>query len=75
MLNWYLQNGKDSDVVINSSVSLSRNFKDIPFTTKFSKEQAQKIKDTIKEVTPSLGYGLKYIDLSDLDNVTKLSLV
>ena len=43
---------------------------DLSKTVEELKEQAQKIKDTIKEVTPSLGYGLKYIDLSDLDNVT-----
>ena len=28
-----------------------------------------------KEITPSLGYGLKFIDLKNLDDVTKLSLV
>ena len=30
MLNWYLQNGKDSDVVISSRVRLARNLDEIP---------------------------------------------
>ena len=75
MLNWYLQNGKDSDVVISSRVRLARNLDDIPFPTKFSKEQAEKVLEKMKEVTPSLGYGLKFIRLEDLDNITKVSLV
>lgn len=75
MLNWYLQNGKDSDVVISSRVRLARNLDDIPFPTKFSKEQAEEVLDKMKEVTPSLGYGLKFIRLEDLDDITKVSLV
>jgi protein arginine kinase len=75
MLNWYLQNGKDSDVVISSRVRLARNLDDIPFPTKFSKEQAEEVLEKMKEVTPSLGYGLKFIRLEDLDDITKVSLV
>ena len=43
MQNWYLQNGKDSDVVISSRVRLARNLEEVPFPTKYSKEQAKKI--------------------------------
>lgn len=28
MINWYLQNGKDSDVVISSRIRLARNLAD-----------------------------------------------
>ena len=31
MVNWYMQNGKESDVIISSRVRLSRNIKGIPF--------------------------------------------
>ena len=75
MQNWYLQNGKDSDVVISSRVRLARNLMDIPFPTKFTKEQAKKVLETIKEIAPSIGYGLKFINLNDLDDITKVSLV
>ena len=75
MVNWYLQNGKDSDVVISSRVRLARNLREYPFPTKFSKEQAQEVLDKIKEVTPSIGYGVKFINLNDIDDITKVSLV
>lgn len=74
-MNWYLQNGKDSDVVVSSRVRLARNIQKYPFTTKCSKEDLDKILEDIKEITPSLGYGLKFIDLKDIDDITKVSLV
>ena len=36
MLNWYLQNGKDSDVVVSSRIRLARNFNNIPFELKYT---------------------------------------
>ena len=75
MVNWYLQNGKDSDVVISSRVRLARNLREYPFPTKFSKEQAQEVLDKIKEITPSIGYGLKFVNLNDIEDITKVSLV
>lgn len=74
-MNWYLQNGKDSDVVISSRVRIARNLEEIPFPTKFTKEQAKNVLEKIKEITPSIGYGLKFIDLNNLDDITKVSLV
>ena len=75
MSNWYLQNGKDSDVVISSRVRLVRNLNGFKYVNKCSKEEQKKILETIKEIVPSLGYGLKYMELKDMDDVTKLSLV
>lgn len=75
MANWYLQNGKDSDVVLSSRVSLSRNMQNYPFTVKCSKEDLNKILDEVKEIVPSLGYGLKFINLNDIDDITKIALV
>lgn len=74
-MNWYLQNGKDSDVVISSCVMLARNIQKYPFEPKCTGADFEKIVNDIKEITPSLGYGLKFIDLKNLDDVTKLSLV
>ena len=74
-MNWYLQNGKDSDVVISSRVRLARNIQKYPFEPKCTEADFEKIVNDIKEITPSLGYGLKFIDLKNLDDVTKLSLV
>ena len=74
MSNWYLQNGKDSDVVVSSRVRLSRNLNGFNFLNRCTKEEQEKILEKVKEVVPSLGYGLKYVNLDDLDDVTKLSL-
>ena len=54
-MNWYLQNGRDSDVVISTRVRLARNLEEYPFPTKFSKEQAENVLKEIKEIVPSLG--------------------
>ena len=75
MSNWYLQNGKDSDVVVSSRVRLVRNLKGFKYLNKCTKPEQEKILEIIKEIVPSIGYGLKYIDLNDLDDITKVSLV
>lgn len=75
MSNWYLQNGKDSDVVISTRVRLARNIKDFKFENKCSKEEKKKILEKMEEIVPSLGYNLKLLKLKDMDNLTKISLV
>ena len=75
MANWYLQNGKDSDVVISSRVRLARNLADFPFKDKAKQEDLEQILKIIKEIVPSIGYGLKYIELRNIDNFTKLTLI
>ena len=74
-MNWYLQNGKDSDVVISSRIRLARNIENYPFMPKISKEKANEVLEKIKDITPSIGYGLKFINLKDIDDITKVSLV
>ena len=74
-MNWYLQNGKDSDIVISSRIRLARNLKDYPFPTKFSNEQAGMVLETIKNIVPGIGYGLKYMQLKDIDELTRGELV
>lgn len=75
MLNWYLQNGKDSDVVISSRIRLARNIKEFPFIIKASKKDIENIEEKIKEMTPDIGYGIKFLKLKDIDDITKMSLV
>ena len=75
MVNWYLQNGKESDVVISSRVRLARNISEFNFPNKYSKEESKLILKKIKDIVPSLGYGLKYMELKDIDDITKISLI
>lgn len=75
MLNWYLQSGKDSDVVVSSRIRLARNIKGIPFEPKCTKEEQKQVVDKMKQVVLNLGYGLKVWNLKDMDDITKISLV
>ena len=73
-MNWYLQNGKDSDVVISTRIRYARNLQNYRFNIK-NNEEAEKVENAIKEETPSIGYGLKFLSLKDIDEITKMSLV
>lgn len=75
MLNWYLQNGKESDVVVSSRIRLARNLSNFPFATKQTKEIKDKLEETVKEIVPSLGYSLKFVRMQDMDEITKMSLL
>lgn len=75
MSNWYLQNGKESDVVISTRVRLARNITGFNFENKCSKEERKEILNKMEEIAPSLGYGLQLLRLKDMDEVTKISLV
>ncbi len=75
MLNWYLENGKDSDVVISSRVRLARNIKEIPFINKVSKKNKEEVIKIVENIVPSIGYGLKLLKLKDMDDITKIELV
>jgi len=72
-MNWYLQSGNESDVVLNSKVKLSRNIKGINFTPKASKDDLKKVFDLAKKI--SIGYGLHFKSLDDLSDVEKQEYV
>ena len=74
MLNWYLQTGKDSDVVIASKITFARNLSHFNFYIK-EDEKIQKLENLIKEKSLQLGYGLKFVKLSELDEITLQELI
>lgn len=73
-MNWYLQSGKDSDVVVSTRIRFARNLEGFKFNLK-SRQDVEKLKDKIKENVYAIGYGLKYLELKDMDDITKMSLV
>jgi len=74
-LNWYLQSGKESDVVLSTRIRLARNIREIPFVNKITKQQREEVNSIMKQAVEKAGYGLKFIKLKDIDDITKLSLV
>ncbi len=72
-MNWYMQTGKDGDVVLNSKIQYSRNLRNYRFETKSLKE-IQEIENIVKNNLASIGYNLKFLKLKDMDELTKKSL-
>lgn len=73
-MNWYLQSGKESDVVTSTRIRFSRNLPGFKFNLK-DKEEVEDLKNKIKDNVYNIGYGLKYLELKDMDDITKQSLV
>lgn len=75
MSNWYLESGKESDVVLSTRIRLARNLSKIPFTNRMTKKEAEEVETKVQEAILKIGYNLKIFKLSDIDDITKLSLV
>ena len=73
-MNWYLQSGKESDVALNSKISLARNINGYLFELE-NDEQLESLENKIKENLYNIGYDLKFMKLTDMDDVTVQSLV
>lgn len=73
-MNWYLQSGEKSDVVLYSNINLSRNIHGIPFPSKCKEEDFKKVYDLMKDASLSIGYGLKFIAIKDMDDITRRAL-
>ena len=68
-MSWYLTN---NDVVISTRIRYARNLADFKFNLKG--KEALALEEKIKEETPEIGYGLNFLNLKDMDEVTKMSL-
>lgn len=75
MVNWYLESGKDSDVVLSTRVRIARNISGLPFKAKQTEEDKNYLLNKLSEITPQIGYGLKFLKIKDIDDITKISLV
>ena len=75
MLNWYLQSGKDSDVIVSSRIRLARNISNYPFETKCNETKKEEITKLIEEAISGNKYGIKLLKLKDMDDITINSLI
>ncbi len=73
-MNWYLQSSENSDVARSTRIRLSRNLHDFRFNLK-TKEEIEALNNKIKDNLYQIGYGLKFLHLKDMDDITKMSLV
>ncbi len=72
-MNWYLQSGKESDVAISTRIRFSRNINGYSFN--LSSEELENLENKIKESIYEIGYGLKYLKIKDMDEITKTSVL
>mgnify|MGYP004540681577 FL=1 len=72
-MSWYFENGPESDVVVSTRIRFARNISGHKFNSIATKEDEEKVLDIFKNnnVVPEL----KFIRLSDLDELMQNSLV
>lgn len=73
-MNWYLQSNENCDVVRSTRIRFARNLSEFRFDLK-SKEEVENLENRIKDNLYAIGYGLKFLRLKDMDDITKMSLV
>ena len=73
-MNWYLQSTDNSDVVKSTRISFLRNVSEFKFNLE-NKDEIEKLENKIKDNLFSIGYGLKFLKLKDMDDITRKCLV
>ena len=73
-MNWYLQSTDNIDVVKSTRISFLRNIGEFKFNLE-KKEEIEKLESKIKDNLFSIGYGLKFLKLKDMDDITRKCLV
>lgn len=73
-MNWYLQSNETTDVARSTRIRLARNIHGFRFRLD-KKEDREALESRIKEGLYAIGYGLKFLKLKDMDDITKMSLV
>ena len=71
---WMYELGNEKDVVISTRVRIARNLKNIRFPFIMDNKEAVYVKNEIKKVVEN-NKDFNYFELSDIDELTKLSLV
>ena len=74
-MSWYLESGKDSDIVLSTRIRIKRNFDDVFFIPKASEKDQEEVFKRIKKVLPKLKEKLNIIQLKDLDSITIKELI
>ena len=72
-MSWYFENGPESDVVVSTRIRFARNINGYRYTSKATEDELKNIQNIFREgnIVP----GLSYINVEDLDELMRLSLV
>ena len=73
-MNWYLQNNENSDVAISTRIRFARNLHGFKFNLQ-KNDEIEALQNKVKDNLYTIGYGLKFFKLKDMDDITKMSLV
>jgi len=73
-MNWYLQNSENSDVAISTRIRFARNLHGFKFNLQ-KNDEIEALQNKVKDNLYTIGYGLKFFKLKDMDDITKMSLV
>ena len=71
---WMYELGNEKDIVISTRVRIARNLKNIKFPFVMDNNEVNFVKEKVKKVIEN-NNEYKYFELSDIDELTKLSLV
>lgn len=71
-MSWYYDKGSEDDIIVSTRIRFARNIAGINFLNKMSNTDEEKIINVFKNNNIT---GLKLCKLSDIDEITKLSLV
>ena len=71
MNKWYLESGYQDDIVISTRIRLARNFHSIPFPSKMTENDAQKVIGIADDALSRISYGFEKFDLSSLSDTEK----
>ena len=74
-MSWYLDSGKDSDIVLSTRIRIKRNFDDVVFIPKASEKDQEEVFKRIKRMLPKLKEKLNTIKIKDLDSITIKELI
>ena len=70
-MNWYMQSGKDSDVVISTKIRYARNLRNY----RFDGRDFKKVEEEVKSKITNLGYDLNLLEIKDMDELTRKCLL
>lgn len=72
---WYLETGEEKDIVISTRIRLARNIDNILFVSNQDKEKATRVTASVSKILNKIYDGLKLVNLKDIDDITKMSLM